>query len=138
MGQIVKRTSFCLYFMCTCRSSHRRCSLRKGVLKNFAISPRVCNFIKKYTLAHVLSCEFCEISISKNTFPTEHLGRLLLYMHQPIIYSLWIIFGRKVRIPTDTKRRARFLFQLKKKLSDMYKLANEAMTTRQTKAQIKT
>ena len=30
-----------------------------------------CNFIKKETLAHVFSCEFCEIS--KNTFLTEHL-----------------------------------------------------------------
>ena len=119
MGQMVKRTSFCLYFMCTCRSSHRRCSLRKGVLKNFAISPRVCNFIKKYTLAQVLSCEFCENSISKNTFPTEHLGRLLLYMHQPLYTLCELFFGRKVRIPTDTKRKARFLLQLKKKLSDM-------------------
>ena len=30
-----------------------------------------CNFIKKETLAQVLSCEFCEIF--KNTFSTEHL-----------------------------------------------------------------
>ena len=30
-----------------------------------------CNFIKKETLAQVLSCEFCEIS--KNTFLAEHL-----------------------------------------------------------------
>ena len=29
------------------------------------------NFIKKETLAQVLSCEFCEIF--KNTFSTEHL-----------------------------------------------------------------
>ena len=28
--------------------------------------PQVCNFIKKEALAHVFSCEFCEIS--KNTF----------------------------------------------------------------------
>ena len=34
------------------------------------------NFIKKETLAQVLSCEFCEIS--KNTFFTEHLWWLLL------------------------------------------------------------
>ena len=32
---------------------------------------RVCNFIKKDTLAQVFSCEFCDIS--KNTFFTEHL-----------------------------------------------------------------
>ena len=66
------------------RSSHRRCSVRKGVLRNFENSqektcarvfffyrPEACNFIKKETLAQVLSCEFCEIS--KNTFFTEHL-----------------------------------------------------------------
>ena len=41
----------------TGRSSHRRCSVRKGVLK-------------KETLAQVLSCEFYEIS--KNTLFTEH------------------------------------------------------------------
>ena len=35
-----------------------------------------CNFIKKESLAQVLSCEFCEIS--KNTFYTEH--RLLLFL----------------------------------------------------------
>ena len=115
MGQIVKRTSFCLYFMCTCRSSHRRCSLRKGVLKNFAISPRVCNFIKKYTLAQVLSCEFCEISISKNTFPTEHLGRLLLYMHQPIIYSLWIIFWTKSKNTNRYQEKSKISFPIEKK-----------------------
>ena len=41
-------------------------STRKGKWKNF--------FIKKETLAHVFSCEFCEIS--KNTFFTEHLRPL--------------------------------------------------------------
>ena len=44
------------------RSSHRRCSVRKGVLRNFE------KFIGKHL---VFSCEFCEIS--KNTFYTEHL-----------------------------------------------------------------
>ena len=39
------------------RSSHRRCSVKKGVLRNFA--------------AQVFSCEFCEIS--KDTFFTENL-----------------------------------------------------------------
>ena len=67
------------------KSSHRRCSVRKGVLRNFVNSlenacARVffliklqapCNFIKKETLAQVFSCDFCEIS--KNTFFTEHL-----------------------------------------------------------------
>ena len=33
--------------------------------------PQVCIFIKKETLVHVFSCEFCEIF--KNTYFTEHL-----------------------------------------------------------------
>ena len=71
------------------RSSHRRCSVKKSVLGNFAKftgkhlcqslffnkvagqRPEACNFIKKETLAQVFSCEFCEIS--KNTYSTEHL-----------------------------------------------------------------
>ena len=60
------------------RSSHRRCSIKKGFLRNFAkftgkhlCRPEPCNFIKKETLAQVFSCEFCEIS--KNTLFTEHL-----------------------------------------------------------------
>ena len=38
----------------------RRCSVKKV---------RACNFIKKETLAHVFSCEFCEIS--KNNFSSR-------------------------------------------------------------------
>ena len=59
------------------RSSHHRCSIKKGVLKNFAkftgknICTRFCNLIKKETLAEVFSCEICEIF--KNIFLTEHL-----------------------------------------------------------------
>ena len=53
----------------------QRCSVRKGVLRNFAKftgkhlcqSPQACNFIlKKETLAQMFSCEFRKIS--KNTF----------------------------------------------------------------------
>ena len=63
-----------------CRSSHQRCSLRKGVLRNFAKFTgkhsflRACNFIKKQTLAQVFSCEFCETS--KNTFYRTPPGSL--------------------------------------------------------------
>ena len=79
------------------RSKHRRCSIKKALLKDFAVftgkhlclfnketlqrvdaaTCRVesrslaCNFIKKETLAQVFSCEFCETS--KNTFFTEHI-----------------------------------------------------------------
>ena len=59
------------------RSSHRRYSVRKSVLSNFAKFTRkhLCQSlifnIKKETMAEVFSCEFCKIS--KNTFFTEHL-----------------------------------------------------------------
>ena len=66
------------------RSSHQKCSIKKGVLKNFTKFTRkhlwqsfffhkVVGWgllIEKETLAQVFSCEFCEIS--KNTFFTEH------------------------------------------------------------------
>ena len=70
--------SVCLY-----RSSHRRYSVKKGVLRNFAkfTGKHLCQSLffnkvaglqlyRKETLAQVFSCEFCEIS--KNTFSTEH------------------------------------------------------------------
>ena len=59
------------------RSSRPECSVRKGVLRNFAkltgkhlcqslifnkVTGKACNFIKKESLAQVFSCEFCEIS----------------------------------------------------------------------------
>ena len=68
------------------RNNHRSCSVRKGVLRNFAkftgkylcqslplnkVAGQACNFIKKEILARVFSCECCEIS--NNTFFTEHL-----------------------------------------------------------------
>ena len=74
------------------RSRHRRCSVRKGVLRNFAkftgkhlcqslffnkvAALRLATLLIKETLAQVFSCEFCEIS--NNTFFTEYSGRLLL------------------------------------------------------------
>ena len=63
------------------RSSRPDVFCKKGVLKNFAkftgkhlcqslffnrVAGGACNFIKKESLAQVLSCEFCEIS--KSTF----------------------------------------------------------------------
>ena len=77
--------------MLTCRSSHQRRSLTKGVSRNFVkfigkhlwcclffnkvTSLRPATILKK-TLAQVFSCEFCEIS--KNIFFKEHLCWLLL------------------------------------------------------------
>ena len=59
-----------------CRSCHRRCSIKKGFLRNFAkftgkhllqslffnkvVGLQVCNFIKKEALAQMFSCEFCK------------------------------------------------------------------------------
>ena len=62
------------------RGNHRKCSMKKGVLKNYAIFTGKhpcqsfflsCNFIKNETLIQRYSCEFCEIF--KNTFFTELL-----------------------------------------------------------------
>ena len=68
------------------RSSHCRCSVRKGVLRNYAkitgkhlcqsiffnkVAGRSSTLLKKEALAQVFSCEFCEIF--KNTCFTEHL-----------------------------------------------------------------
>ena len=64
----------------TSRSSHRSCSVKKGVLRNFAKfrGKQLCQslffnkvFIKKETLAQVFSCEFYETS--KHIFSTEQL-----------------------------------------------------------------
>ena len=55
---------------------------KKGVLTNFANftgKHLACNFIKKETLAQVLSCEFCKIS--KNNFFTEPLGDCFCQYH---------------------------------------------------------
>ena len=74
------------------RSSHRRCSVRKGVPRNFAkfTGKHLCQSLLfnkvaglmpvtywKETLAQVFFCEFCEIS--KKIFFTEHLRWLLMY-----------------------------------------------------------
>ena len=80
------------------KSSHRGCSLRKGVLRNFAkfarkhlcksltcayicLRPQDCNPIKKEALAQVFYCEFCKFS--KNTFLKITSERLLLNVQSP-------------------------------------------------------
>ena len=56
------------------RSGHRRCSVRKRVLRNFAkftgkhlcqslfLNKNAENFIKKETLAKAFPCEYCEVA----------------------------------------------------------------------------
>ena len=83
------------------KSSHQRCSVKKGFLRNFAKFPgkQLCKslfFIKvaglrpatllRKRLAQVVSCEFC--GISKNTFSTEHLWWLLLILEKDCFYKL--------------------------------------------------
>ena len=75
------------------KSSHRRCFVKKGALRNFAKltgkhliqslflnevtdRPEAGNFIKREALALVFFCEFC--NFSKNTFLQNTSGRLLL------------------------------------------------------------
>ena len=62
------------------RSSHRRCSVRKGVLRNFAkfTGKHLCQslYFNKVAGLRPEGCEFCEIS--KNTFLQNKSGRLRL------------------------------------------------------------
>ena len=73
--------------------------MKKGVLRNFTkiqvcnkIQPQACNIIKKETLAHVFSCEFCEIS--KNTFFTEHLR--VTRSIKALIKTALLVFAKKI------------------------------------------
>ena len=53
------------------RGSHRRCSVRKGVLRNFAnLTGNTCATVSCQRLAHVFSSEFRKIS--RNTFFIKH------------------------------------------------------------------
>ena len=84
------------------RSSHQRCSIEKVFLKHSQNSQEnTCASlflrklqasglrpIKKETLAHVFSCEFCEIF--KNTFFTEHL-RTLLHEGKLIAFKISLV-----------------------------------------------
>ena len=94
------------------RSSHGCCSVKKGIVRNFAnftgkhlcqslffnkvagLTPatllkkslKAFNFIKKETLAQVLSFEFCKIS--KNSFSIEHLRTTAsLFLLKHLIYE---------------------------------------------------
>ena len=85
-AKIIENVKKLIIFLChtiiSYRSSHQRCSIEKGVLKNFAkfmnkhLRQSDCNFIKKETLAQVFSCELWEIS--KNTIFTAHFWWLPL------------------------------------------------------------
>ena len=68
------------------RSSHRRCSVRKVVLRNFKFTGKhLCqslffnNSIKKEHLAQVFFCKFCEIF--RNTFYRTPSGQEFFINH---------------------------------------------------------
>ena len=68
-------------YFSTYRSSHQRCSVRKGVLRNFEkfTGKYLCEslFFNKFAgLVQVFSCEHCEIS--KDIFLQNTSGQLLL------------------------------------------------------------
>ena len=91
------------------QSPEEVCSIKKGVLENFAKFTgkhlcqslslflikllKACNFIKRVTLAQVFSCEFCEIF--KNTFLQNSSGRLLLKPHLMCYFRYYIYDARK-------------------------------------------
>ena len=71
-----KYTDICQYCMTTsegmlfrffyCPQLYAEAVAQRSSFKKFCVLPQACNFIKKESLAHVFSCEFCEIF--KNTF----------------------------------------------------------------------
>ena len=75
--------------LCSRKSSQRKCSVKKGVLTNFAKFTgkhlcqslhfnKVAGLIKKETLAQVFSCEFCEIC--KSIFFIEDFWWLHMFL----------------------------------------------------------
>ena len=104
------------------RSSQQKCSLRKGVLRNFTkfmkkylcqslffnkvigLRTEACNFIKKETLAQVFSDEFCEISM--NTLFKEHVWKTTSACHifpERYRLRLKITFEKSVQHCTKNK-----------------------------------
>ena len=77
-----------------CKSSNRRCSIRKGVLRNFGLR---LHFIERGILAQVFSCAFREIS-RNNFFLTEHLRRTLLGLRFPLKEDGFKRFNIKVKL----------------------------------------
>ena len=86
------------------RSSHRRCSVKKGVLRKFAkfTGKHLCQslFLNKVAgalkeaLAQVFSCEFCEFS--KNSFLTEHVWATASFFISIFYFMLKALFFLKI------------------------------------------
>ena len=93
--------------------SHRRCSVRKGVLRNFT-GKHLCQslFFNKVcrsnatgeTLAQVFSCELCETS--KSTFFTEHVwAAASRWWWWFCLAGLWQIYVNRRNVASSTLRK---------------------------------
>ena len=79
LSTVTANFDYIFVYQLSYRSNHRRSSVKKDILRNFAKFtgkhlyqiPFLTRFFKKETLAQVFSCEFCESS--KDTFFTELL-----------------------------------------------------------------
>ena len=92
------------------RSSHWRCSIKKGFLKKIRkihwktpvpeslLNKIAGHYIKKETLAHMFSCVFCKIL--KNTFFTEHLQVTASDVCYP--YSWWLLKTKRSWTSSNT------------------------------------
>ena len=69
----IYQMSFCILKDLIDRSSHRKCSVRKGVLRNFA------KFTEKHLCPGLFFNKVVGFSLSKNTFSQNTSGWLLLY-----------------------------------------------------------
>ena len=90
-----------IYLWRNSRSSHRRFSVKEGVLRNFTkfTEKHLCQslFFNRVTLAQVFSWEFCEIS--KNIFFTEHLPTTANFWH---VIAGWV---RVIKVLRHTLRK---------------------------------
>ena len=83
-----------------CRSRHRKCSIRKGALKNFANFKNVHEGLQHYqkvTPTQVFSCEICQIFM--NIIYFEHL------LTAASETDCYIIFVMKTSISSETSVR---------------------------------
>ena len=115
-GGIVFVCKYYIVISDTLRSCRPEVFCKKGVLRNFTKSKgkHLCQSlffnIKKESLAQVFFCEFCEIS--KNTFLTEHLWWLLLYIGR--LFLLFVARCIRASCPIN-KLKPHMLFRCKKK-----------------------
>ena len=91
------------------RSSHRTCSIKKGVLRNFAkfTGKYLCQSlffkkVRKETLAQLFFCKFCKTF--KNTIFTEHLWTATLQTYKAFLsQKLLLNFHSRIKFCENSK-----------------------------------